>query len=208
MFIFDIFERSFYINLVRRVDRKCDTEKELDRVGIVAERFEAIEPDDRGGFKNRGKRGCTISHTAVIRMAKTLDLESVLVMEDDVMFADNIHSRMEVLAPMLNVREWDMFYFQATRPKRITDRFGDTGLVKIDGTLNAHCYGVHRRAYDVLLAALDSNERRVIDLFLMRSVHPRLNVYAAHPALARQRKSPSDVTRRGRDHKNTAPTRK
>jgi hypothetical protein len=48
----------FFINLDRRVDRRLETEAELARMGIEAERFPAIE-------RIPGGLGCTQSHIEV-----------------------------------------------------------------------------------------------------------------------------------------------
>jgi glycosyl transferase family 25 len=71
--------KCIYINLDRRVDRRCEIEAELERMGIEAERFSAIERDP-GGI------GCTASHIAVLKLARERGYEEVMILEDDFSF--------------------------------------------------------------------------------------------------------------------------
>ena len=76
--IFDL-KNAFYINLESRTDRKIHVEKQLQKVGIVAERFNAIKLPN-------GALGCSMSHLKCLEIAKQNDWESVLIIEDDIKF--------------------------------------------------------------------------------------------------------------------------
>jgi glycosyl transferase family 25 len=68
-----------YINLARRPDRRAEIEAEIASVGLVGERFEAIEGTP-------GIVGCLKSHLAVLRLVRARRWKNVLVVEDDFAF--------------------------------------------------------------------------------------------------------------------------
>ena len=71
----------FYINLTHRIDRKEHVEKELNKIGLKAERFNAIKT------KN-GAIGCSMSHLKILENANKNNLNHVLIVEDDIQFLD------------------------------------------------------------------------------------------------------------------------
>jgi glycosyl transferase family 25 len=72
-------KNAFYINLESRTDRKIHVEKQLKKIGITAERFNAIKLPN-------GALGCSMSHLKCIELAKQNDWDSVLIVEDDIKF--------------------------------------------------------------------------------------------------------------------------
>lgn len=105
-------DKVFIINLERRTDRKQQTSKELERVGIKNyEFFPAIEPKNLtviekwnpNFLKKRpkwlenksieyynkyrlGALGCLMSHAAVIDIALKRNYKRILILEDDIFF--------------------------------------------------------------------------------------------------------------------------
>lgn len=94
--MFDAIERVVYINLDERVDRKLQVQQELLKVfpAYKIQRFAAIR-DDVGGI------GCTMSHIAVLEMAKREGWRNVLIVEDDFMWAPSIDASSKVLTHLL-----------------------------------------------------------------------------------------------------------
>ena len=72
-------KHAFYINLDHRTDRKEHIEKQLAKVGIRAERFNAIR-------MHNGAVGCSMSHLKILQDAHVQRLSHVLIMEDDITF--------------------------------------------------------------------------------------------------------------------------
>lgn len=86
-------DKVMYINLDNRTDRKEEIEKELIKNNIVFERFSAIKNDN-------GALGCSMSHLALIKMAKEKKYKSILIFEDDFEFIinkDEFHQEMDKL---------------------------------------------------------------------------------------------------------------
>ena len=74
-----LLENVYYINLEERVDRKVLVETELKKMKWKYERFNAIKHE-------RGALGCSLSHLAIVEMAKEKDLDYVVILEDDIQF--------------------------------------------------------------------------------------------------------------------------
>ena len=72
-------KHAFYINLDSRPDRKQHIEGQMTTIGIHAERFKAIK-------LSNGALGCSMSHLAILEMAKKNAWSHVLIMEDDIKF--------------------------------------------------------------------------------------------------------------------------
>ena len=72
----DLLGGVFYINLDRRPDRNQEIEEELEKLGIHATRFSAID-------RSPGIVGCGYSHLAVLKLAKERHYKNVLIFEDD-----------------------------------------------------------------------------------------------------------------------------
>ena len=77
----DIFEHTLFINLDHRKDRLEHAEKEFEKLGIEAERFNAIKTSS-------GAVGCTLSHIKCLEIAKERDYEQVFICEDDITFTN------------------------------------------------------------------------------------------------------------------------
>ena len=71
----------FYINLEHRTDRKEHVEKELLKIGIKAQRFNAIKMEN-------GAIGCSMSHLRILQDAQKNNLDHILIVEDDITFLD------------------------------------------------------------------------------------------------------------------------
>jgi len=74
-----LLENVYYINLEDRKDRKELVESELIKLNWKYERFNAIRLKD-------GRVGCSMSHLKLLEMAKTKNLEYIVIVEDDIQF--------------------------------------------------------------------------------------------------------------------------
>lgn len=74
-----LFENTQFINLEHRLDRLIHVKKELAKVNIVGNRFNAIKTSN-------GAVGCSMSHLKCIEMAKNNDSPFVFICEDDIQF--------------------------------------------------------------------------------------------------------------------------
>lgn len=97
-------KHSFYINLESRTDRKEHVIRELNNLGIKAERFNAIK-------LNNGAIGCSMSHIKCLELAKKNNWEHVLIVEDDIKFLDPSLFINQLNKFLLNHKDWDVVLF-------------------------------------------------------------------------------------------------
>jgi GR25 family glycosyltransferase involved in LPS biosynthesis len=73
--------KGFYINLDHRTDRKQHIENQLEQIRMTGNitRFNAIK-------NANGRIGCSLSHLKCLQMAKEAKWESVMILEDDILF--------------------------------------------------------------------------------------------------------------------------
>lgn len=77
----DLFEHTLFINLKHRTDRLEHVQIEFHKMGIKAERVNAIRPKS-------GAIGCTMSHIKCLELAKKREYEYVFICEDDITFTN------------------------------------------------------------------------------------------------------------------------
>lgn len=70
---------AYYINLEHRTDRDAHVKKQLDNVGINAQRFNAIK-------MKYGHIGCSMSHLKILQDAQKNNWDHILIIEDDITF--------------------------------------------------------------------------------------------------------------------------
>ena len=75
----ELLKNTLYINLEHRKDRLAHITDEMRRMGITAERVNAVK-------MNTGAVGCTMSHIKCLELAKQRDYEYVFICEDDITF--------------------------------------------------------------------------------------------------------------------------
>lgn len=114
----------FYINLATRPDRRERMERQFERLGIAAERFDAITPatsDAKWVALATGKLSptelaCTLSHRAIWTFIVERNLDAALILEDDMLLAPALAT----LAESWNRSDVvDILRFE-TRHRRIT----------------------------------------------------------------------------------------
>jgi GR25 family glycosyltransferase involved in LPS biosynthesis len=87
MNIEETFPARYWINLGRREERRFETEWQLERAGITAERFPAVDARfvrKNRGYENAGRYALALSQRLAIRKAMLAGADAVLILEDDV----------------------------------------------------------------------------------------------------------------------------
>lgn len=132
----------FYINLESRLDRRILIEKQMNILRLNARRFNAIHHE-------KGAIGCSLSHLNVLKLAKELNLEHVLIMEDDIhflkpeLFINNINNFLK------NHKNFDVLLIAANNVANYT--IIDRNCVKIQECQAATGYLVKSHYYDILI---------------------------------------------------------
>jgi GR25 family glycosyltransferase involved in LPS biosynthesis len=136
-------KHTYYINLEERPDRKDQVEQELKNIGINnPERFNAIKCDS-------GALGCSMSHLKCLEIAKSQNLEHLLIVEDDITFLNPQLFITNFNKFLNNCKEWDVVLLSGNnfQPYQIID----DNYVKIN---NCHCttgYFVKNNYFDKLI---------------------------------------------------------
>jgi hypothetical protein len=170
-----------YINLAHRKDRREHMEKELARVGIKAERFEAIStkgPEwNRHPYRvmfnrTRGAIGCALSQMAVMEKAYEFG-RSCVVLEDDLIFATDCLKRFEYIDNFIKTKE------------------PDYDIIFLGGTVHSPAWW-HKPGHDPMLQMCKCSlgkdieridDERMVRVFGMFSTHAYAVRYGAIPKI-------------------------
>lgn len=196
----ETFPLIFVLNLGRRADRRGEIEWQLAEANIDAERFPSIDAryvKSARGYKTKPKYALALSKRLAIREARKRGAESVLILEDDVLFHPNLHSLFERLELP---DDWGLFFFGCSHERR--PEVVSSGLVKITYAVDNHAFAVHSRYYNQLIRAMDllpairSGEDLEIGLAsdrIIADLQKTIPTYAAAPNLAWQAETHSDL---------------
>lgn len=174
-------------------------------------------PFFRGRQRDRtwaGRAGCALSHRAAISLAAEKKWRSVLILEDDILFASDFREQAERLAAILDKIHWDVCYLGFTDPigpfREVASLDESHSLQQLFGCNAAHAYLVRESAYQKLLAALPTQaniwtwltRNRAIDRWYARTLSQQFTVLAVTPSLINQYDSLSDITGRRYEHQH------
>lgn len=101
MRINDYFDKVVVINLDKRTDRLEKISKQLDELGIVFERFSAID--------GTGKNPMLANRDSHVEVWKQNLGKKVLILEDDAYFVEGFQERFDEVIQTLP-ENWDVFY--------------------------------------------------------------------------------------------------
>ena len=176
--------------------------EQLEKVGLGGDArvrfFDAVRPADRGRFGSIGANGCFLSHLEVLRECAG---SSVLILEDDCDFAPSVS---EYRLPA----DFDIFYggfLQASDPANL----------ETSDIIGSHCMGFTTASTGTVIRYLErllagqveadarATEAATFDPEVLppidgayvwfRRAHPHLKTVFAHPQIALQRPSRSDI---------------
>jgi glycosyl transferase family 25 len=206
----EYFPMTRIINLRERHDRRREVVKELGAVGMLpgsggVEFIDAIRPANAAGFPTPAVRGCFLSHLEILREAKALGSESVLIIEDDLSISPLLPEIFDEVRETLDEEPWGIVYFGYSDSDKIrleTER----KMVRYTESIGcAHFYAIHRRILTRLLDFLETVQRRSPGdpaggpmhydgaLATFRAQNPDVVTLIAYPCLGFQRSSRSDI---------------
>jgi len=180
----EFFPHRVCINLDRRPERWKRMHARFAAAGVgVVERFPALDgaklvvpaawPESSGAY------GCLQSHLAVVREARAQARESILIMEDDVVFADDFQAQFQERVRHLP-SDWDMLFFGCLHYEPPDP--AAPGLGRLRTSFSTFMYAVRQTVYDAFIL-LNQRARYPVDknnLFLQR----RFRCYCFMPHLA------------------------
>ena len=205
------FDAVYVINLPSRTDRRAQMNEQLRKVGLDPGAppvvfFDAIRPDDAGGFPTLGTRGCFLSHLGVMRAARAAGHQRVLVLEDDLNFSKDFAQRIGSLAQAAEASGWDFWYLSALSVKSAPAMSGDLVELPPDSAVfGAHMFAVRAPVIEQLVPYLEAMLERPpgdpaggpmhVDgaYSWYRKEHPAARTIMATLALGYQRPSRTDI---------------
>lgn len=206
-----VFDKVFYINSKKRVDRLQNIKKRLDEQKVIAERFPAIFGgeilDSQKNFGqnarslNLNEQGCFLSHTKIYGLINNSQYAKTLILEDDAEFKEGFPDHFTKLYDCLP-DDWDLLYFGQfnydqntggkTRAlkKKMTD-FIDYNLYLADRCWLTHAYAINLKCIDKLIEGTKVMYSTIDNV--LADLQKDLIVYAIHPALIKQDGSQSSL---------------
>lgn len=201
----DFFDKTYCINLERRTDRWEESINEFKKYNLNnIERYNAVDGNnltkDQIGVIGASKTALIMSNISIIETAIEENLNSILILEDDIEFTNELNNISEYFNFLPN--DWDMIYFGGNhnlhmgikKPKIINEK-----ICKLHHTYSTHCVGINKKAFNKILKRIKlfDDALDVIYVDLQKS----LNVYSFYPTIATQRVSYSDIENKIVDYK-------
>jgi GR25 family glycosyltransferase involved in LPS biosynthesis len=149
---FEDIKHVLYINLDERTDRREQAEQEFKRVGLQAQRIQAIK-------KKRGQLGCTLSHIKCLEIAKEKDWDHVMICEDDILFAKDAELVRQRFNTFLSRhKDWDVIALGLLIEDGV---YLDDSAAHVKSAYCTTCYIVRKEYYDVLLNNFKNGAKRL-----------------------------------------------
>jgi hypothetical protein len=159
----EYFQQIYIINLAQRADRRKEMDAQLQRIGLslkhpLVHLFEAVRPDTAGGFPSIGARGCFFSHLNILREAREQKQERVLILEDDLNFANDFVTRIDIIIGDLRQRDWGMFYggYRATQDGSASADNGLSTVPPQQGIQTTHFVALQQPAISAAVPFLEA----------------------------------------------------
>ena len=207
---FKSLDAVLYINLSHRQDRNNHIIQELERLNVHPSQIYKIE----GEFDIfNGHRGCAKSHKKALQIAKDNMWSNVLILEDDVIFIEDVALISSSIDHFFNnlKNDWDVFFlaanvFSASKTK-------DHRIKRVLSAQCAHAYAVNQSYFDALIECFSQSiEEMKEDLdfsdSILKAIDQRWKLlqpfdrWYITDVLGQQRRSYSDIEHKIKDRKH------
>lgn len=201
--LYNFFDEIYCINLKNREDRWKSFLNEMERLNITnVKRFDAVngrELDYTNLIYNRnllpGELGVLMSHINLIKEAKEKNLESILIMEDDVYFTDEIYKLNDYLNSV--PEDWNFIYFGGNHGQ-YTPEIVNNRICRLKNSFGLQCVAIKNTMYDRILNDAIKLEKQ-IDVYYA-SYQSENKSYCFNPNMALQKVDYSDIQNRVVDY--------
>jgi len=200
----NVFQEIYCINLERRIDRWNESLNEFDKHNLNVKRFNAFDGNELHPLSglNSGQLGAIYSHRGILQYAKENNLNSILILEDDVQFDENVNQKFLSIYERVP-DDWDVILFGGNHSgnnpwsKGTLTQVADN-VFRVTYSLALHCYAVKSTVYDLAIDTLSKMNNTNDALFA--EIQSQINCYIIRPHLAWQRPSFSDLCGIYSDH--------
>jgi len=197
MKLFDLFDKTYCINLKHREDRLTSFNNEVIKFDLGNyERYDAILGSSiRENINSRlldGEIGIIETNINILNESKKNKFNNVLIIEDDCYFTEDIVKINEFMKFVPD--DWDMLYFGGNHnthmnikpPIHINDY-----VVKLHNTYSAHMVGIKSNLFDVIIPLLKNYDKQIDVIY--SELQKKYNVYSFYPGVAKQQSGYSDI---------------
>lgn len=186
------FDKIYCINLDKRPNRWKEGKQEIDKHSLNAVRFSGVNGNPNNNIKLNGATdgdiGCTLSHYNVIKNAKENNYNIILVLEDDVIFVDNLNELFDKYIKYVP-NNWDMLYFGGNHVGGLVHI--NKHVAKIKHTYTTHAYAIKKSVFGHV-ELLHGQGQKQVDVYYSE-IQKIFNCYVFRPHLAWQRDGFSDI---------------
>lgn len=186
----DHFDAAFCINLDKREDKWKQCQKQFNNVGLEVERVSGVDGFLEPPANIRpGEVGCLRSHLKVFEIARDRDLDSFLMLEDDIQFDENFNQKFNEVEPY--IPDYEMLYL-GDNPYTGTRHSVSPGVFRMMNGYAAHCVVFKKSCYEDVINTLRGPLLYPVDVQygLLQVNH---TAYCIRPHITWQRKSFSDI---------------
>ena len=171
------FNKCYYINLDRAVERKNYMEKALLEQGIQAERTSAVDGNTiresipnpynfPGIYWNKYALGLVRTCKNIIMDAIEKNHETIMILEDDVVFEENFNQRLKDYCEQLP-DDWGVVQLSVGSFKRENAvNYVNHNIVQIEGTCGTFGMLIHKRFYHLIINAIENLPLPLDDIFI------------------------------------------
>ena len=198
MRLFDRFDKVYLVNLDRRPDRLESFKTQVNKYDLGEfTRISAVDGSklnvsEYSNTLKSGELGLVLTNLEIIKDAKKNKYKSILILEDDCFFTDEILN-IEEYFKMLPL-DWDMMYMGGNHnthmgvqgPIVINEK-----IVKLHSTYSTHFIGIKETLFDHIEIIL-SKYQDPLDVSYVK-LQKIFNVYSFYPAIAKQIVDFSDI---------------
>ena len=181
--------KKFVINLKRRTDR-------LEQINLPFE-YEIFEATDGKvefndyPVKQQGFMGCWDSHRRLFTDVKDKNINTVMVLEDDIEVCDDFNNKLEKIMNELP-EDWDLLYLGGWNVGDV-EKYSES-LNHAKKVYTTHAFIVKDKFYDTILESINSRKWKV-DV-LISDILPKGNCFICDPTIAWQKEGFSDIENR------------
>lgn len=213
-----------YVNLDHRKDRLDHITKELQRVGLWADKMRGRLPNEfdlsdpkykKMISRTPGALGCMICQIEIMKTAHEKG-KHAFVLEDDVSFCQDFFQRMDLVMDFLSVHEWDVFWLGGTyhiKPEwhvkghyqmpecdcdldRDFEPTDDSRIVRTYGCWSTYAYIVNNKSLEKVIDMLEDHLPKSVGIDTsFIYLQPKLHTYAFVPGMVKQIDNMSDIGR-------------
>ena len=192
------FDGYYVISLSKRKDRREQVTKECEKLGIEFEFFDAVDgeleefewhsPREITGWT---KGAAALVHTTIklLEHAKEEGHETILIMEDDLMFTSDAKEYLEGVK-LPDRTSWDMFFFGYIENMRSFPL--NRRMVRLRNAHCCHCYAINARVFDDYLWYLRKLDQP-IDWITADVFQPMGRCLATRTSIAHQKPDYSNI---------------